>query len=319
MKIVKIDNFRGEYSFLSNFYPCEFEFDGEVWKSSEHAFISRKALDQPELFKRIQQARTPSDAKKLGKSAKLPKDWDVIKLDHMLQILRAKFSQNQKIRQNLIDTWPHDLIEGNTWGDKIWGCIKINGEWFGQNNLGKTLMKVRQEFLAEPVEICVSGPRPQNLGCRDGFSKEVHDQLYFLAEKTLKKVYEKYPNAIVRTGLALGFDQAFATAAYALERPFKSYIPGRWQPNKWSSQKQKAWENLIAASDEVIDLDFPPEDFKHALMERNSKLIEGCSGAIVLDLGSSGTKDTINKLEKVGIKYMDLSKEWLKIIEECEL
>ena len=60
----------------------------------------------------------------------------------MYEIVKAKFEQNEDLRKRLINTGDEELIEGNTWGDKIWG--KVKGE--GQNNLGKILMRVRKEL-----------------------------------------------------------------------------------------------------------------------------------------------------------------------------
>ena len=42
----------------------------------------------------------------------------------------------------MIETGDEYLEEGNTWGDRIWGTV--NGK--GQNNLGKILMRVREEL-----------------------------------------------------------------------------------------------------------------------------------------------------------------------------
>jgi predicted NAD-dependent protein-ADP-ribosyltransferase YbiA (DUF1768 family) len=50
----------------------------------------------------------------------------------------------------LIATKDAELIEGNNWGDVIWGCVRGPGdEWIGENNLGKLLMKLRQEFTTK--------------------------------------------------------------------------------------------------------------------------------------------------------------------------
>jgi len=41
-----------------------------------------------------------------------------------------------------LDTGKSELIEGNTWGDTFWGVSGV----IGQNNLGKILMKIREEL-----------------------------------------------------------------------------------------------------------------------------------------------------------------------------
>lgn len=42
----------------------------------------------------------------------------------------------------LLKTGDEELVEGNTWGDTFWGVCKGKG----RNELGKILMKVREEF-----------------------------------------------------------------------------------------------------------------------------------------------------------------------------
>lgn len=60
----------------------------------------------------------------------------------MYEVCKAKFTQNKSCRGNLLKTGNAELIEGNDWGDKIWG--QVNG--IGENNLGKILMKIREEL-----------------------------------------------------------------------------------------------------------------------------------------------------------------------------
>ena len=323
-----IDNFRGKYRFLSNFYPCTFECDGLEWQSSEHAFMSRKCLDQPELFERIRNARTPSDAKLLGKKARLPDDWDAVKISHMEEILRQKFSIPD-LRAQLLDTHPEELVEGNTWGDKTWGCVKVNDEWVGQNYLGKTLMKIRDEIMKTDkyevsngsVEIFVSGPRPQNLGLRnlDPFSDEAFDKLIDFVRPHLQKVREKYPSVIVKTGMALGFDQAVAMACYIEGISFKAVIPGRWQPSKWNGDQVRRWEQLMHVAESVVDLNLSADNYAKSLKERNTELITNSIGGIILNLGSPGTLDTVQKCAKMGVRFLDLGQKWKEKVDREEL
>ena len=84
----------------------------------------------------------PSKAKQLGRKVKLRKDWEEVKTNIMYDICLAKFTQNQDLKEKLLKTGNAILIEGNWWNDTYWGVC--NG--IGENNLGKILMKIREEL-----------------------------------------------------------------------------------------------------------------------------------------------------------------------------
>ena len=106
-----INEFQGEYEFLSNFYLKDFEWDGKVWRSSEHAFQAHKATT-PEDREYVRSQRSPWYAKRVGRSINCRPDWEKIKRSVMYEILLAKFT-DPKLRQMLLDTGDAELIEGN--------------------------------------------------------------------------------------------------------------------------------------------------------------------------------------------------------------
>ncbi len=145
-----IYKFADSYYFLSNFYESDIIYKGKKYKTAEHAYQSSKCkLDSEHEWIR----NTPSafQAKQFGKKVKIKDNWDNIKYDIMLNIVRDKFSQNNELKKMLLDTGEEFLIEGNYWHDNTWGnctcdkCKKIRGN----NWLGEILMKVRQELKDE--------------------------------------------------------------------------------------------------------------------------------------------------------------------------
>lgn len=46
----------------------------------------------------------------------------------------------------LVATGDREIIEGNNWGDKEWGCVWNGKEWIGENKLGRALMQIRDEI-----------------------------------------------------------------------------------------------------------------------------------------------------------------------------
>ncbi len=137
-----IKEFKNEYFFLSNMYPCKILYKGLVYKSAESAFQAQKVLE-PEMQEQFTELSGP-EARKFGKyHVTLRSDWPQVKEEIMLDIVRTKFEQHPALMEKLLDTKQELLYEGNTWKDKYWGVDLRTLE--GENKLGNILMQVRQE------------------------------------------------------------------------------------------------------------------------------------------------------------------------------
>jgi ribA/ribD-fused uncharacterized protein len=130
-----IDSFSGSYRFLSNFW------EHKPGLTNEHLYQAMKSSYWGEQIV-VLSADTPGEAKKLGRMVTLRPDWEDIKDDVMLGLLRLKFRKGTKERHWLQDTRLATLIEGNNWNDTYWGVCKGKGK----NRLGELLMQVRQEI-----------------------------------------------------------------------------------------------------------------------------------------------------------------------------
>lgn len=139
-----IDRFREKYAFLSNFHPSEVGMDGILYPTVEHAYQAAKTLN-PGLRAAIRNAGTPGYAKQMGRAVKLRDDWESVKLDVMLDLLRKKFS-HEDFKRQLLATGDSTLIEGNDWGDHFWGMSGYHPKRVGLNHLGRLLMQVRSEI-----------------------------------------------------------------------------------------------------------------------------------------------------------------------------
>jgi len=138
-----IDNFYGEYRWLSNFWPAKVSVYGEEYPTVEHAYQAAKSLNA-EVRKSIQNCPTPKDAKRVSHLIEIRKDWDEVRVRIMYYLLKQKFV-DAILRQKLIDTGDKILVEGNTWGDKFWG--QVGG--VGENTLGKLLMMIRRDIIKD--------------------------------------------------------------------------------------------------------------------------------------------------------------------------
>lgn len=137
-----IQSFRGKHFFLSNFYPCNVEINGETYQTAEHYYQSQKATSDV-VRKAIATVPDAKMAKKLGRNIVIRPDWDDVKDDVMLTALRAKFSIPE-LAKMLVDTGNAIIEESNSWGDTYWGIDSDTGK--GQNKLGKMLMRIRDEI-----------------------------------------------------------------------------------------------------------------------------------------------------------------------------
>jgi len=131
--------FRGEYFFLSNFFPVE--VFGQ--RSVEHVYAAAKTLDAG-WRKRILACDTPGQAKRLARKAPLREGWDAMKEDVMYKCLLYKF-RHPELKAKLLATNDIEIVEENNWGDRYWGVC----DGVGENRLGKLLMRVRDELEDE--------------------------------------------------------------------------------------------------------------------------------------------------------------------------
>lgn len=166
-RILWFDDFEDEptnqHRFLSNFYigePIRVSSTA-VFPTGEHAFAAYKAAD-PRAFHAIATAvdrkgsPSPGAAKSMGRSCTLRPDWEVVKLDVMAAVIRAKFTLDRVEGHLLLETGNRLLMEGTYWHDRVWGVdLQANREdpvqAPGRNWLGTLLMARRAELVVEEL------------------------------------------------------------------------------------------------------------------------------------------------------------------------
>lgn len=132
---------------FSNLYKRKIEFEGEIFATSEHAYQAGKAR-KPAVREWLMNAPSPA---LLAMAAHglyywdVAPDWSKTKFDRMRQVLRAKFTQHDDLRELLLSTGDARLVESATVDNpvnRLWGEVK--GE--GKNMLGIMLMELREEL-----------------------------------------------------------------------------------------------------------------------------------------------------------------------------
>ncbi len=138
------------YGCLSNLYPRPVEFEGEVYDTAEHAYQAGKAR-KPEVRQWILSAPSPALVAMAAHGLywwDIRSDWSKIKFDRMRLVLRAKFTQQDDLRELLVSTGDLRLVESATVDNpvnRLWGEVKGQGK----NMLGQMLMELRTQLQLE--------------------------------------------------------------------------------------------------------------------------------------------------------------------------
>lgn len=147
-------------SCLSQWWPAEFELDGQVYPTAEHFMMAEKArlFGDEELCGRIVQSPHPREAKSLGRQvADFNEEvWCEHRFAIVVQGNLAKFGQNDDLRTYLLGTGDRMLVEASP-EDRVWGIGLHRDDpragdperWLGENLLGFALMEVRDR-LGQP-------------------------------------------------------------------------------------------------------------------------------------------------------------------------
>ncbi|CAG7849686.1 SubName: Full=Uncharacterized protein {ECO:0000313/EMBL:CCA74095.1} [Serendipita indica DSM 11827] len=147
-KILFYDKDKPFYGF-TNFSPHSVVFEGRTYPTSEHVFQAYKFIvHRPGLAEHIRTfSKNPRDAFNEARrfQPEVREDWAKVKIDLMYNILKAKFSQHSSLKRELMNTGDAELIEDSP-VDAFWGC-GANGK--GENQLGKTLMRLRDFFRSK--------------------------------------------------------------------------------------------------------------------------------------------------------------------------
>lgn len=151
--------FFGEDSIFSNFHFCKcgVEYLGDTYPSSEHAYISAKALyfgDMPTHTKVLGASTTlhPAEIKKLGRTIEGfdEESWDNVKYGIMKDILISKFTRDQNLQDELLAlSRSRRFVEASPF-DSEWGCglsldsadLGTPSKHKGRNLLGRLLDSV---------------------------------------------------------------------------------------------------------------------------------------------------------------------------------
>lgn len=140
------------YGVFSNLLRRTMVFEGREYPTAEHAYQAGKARKET-VREWILSAPSPSLVAMAAHGLytwDINPDWSRTKFDRMRNVLRAKFTQHEDLKQLLLSTGKTRLVEAGRTDNLVnrtWG--EVNGK--GLNMLGVLLMEVREEIRqAEP-------------------------------------------------------------------------------------------------------------------------------------------------------------------------
>ena len=107
-----IKEFKDNYRWLSNFYPCKIPYNGIEYNSVEHAYQSEKSSN-PEWKELCKNIKSPGTVKMMSNEIEINRqEWDKKKLQVMEKCLTIKYDQ-EPFKSMLITTGDEELQEGN--------------------------------------------------------------------------------------------------------------------------------------------------------------------------------------------------------------
>lgn len=159
-----------------------------------------------------------------------------------------------------------------------------------------------------------SGHRPEKLG---GYGERVRLRLRDLA----RAVIEREEPALVVSGMALGLDQAAATAAIELGVPVLAMVPFVGQEGRWPLEARERYAGLIARA-AAVHVSVSRARLREvgagrALFARNADMVRvvreaGGSFAVVWDGSSGGTAGTVLRAVEAGVVVRNYWGAWVR-------
>lgn len=156
--------------------------------------------------------------------------------------------------------------------------------------------------------VAATGHRPDKLG---GYAPAWSERRLILARRWLEVVR---PSRVI-SGMALGWDQAWAQAAVDLRIPLVAAVPFIGQERAWPAMSQVGFEQLLKRAAEVVIVS--PGGYSVAAMhKRNEWMVDHCHLLAALwDGTSGGTAGCVQYARKVGRPMVNLWDNWIKLID----
>ena len=148
-KLSRIDSFTGYFDFMHNNFQTPVYYDGILYPSVTHAYHAARSSD--EVTRRaILNSETFQILGNIAIRIEDPLGWQEKKVKVMEQLIRDKFRRSKELQDKLRMTENRELVmtyQEEKKNNLYWGVVKGKG----QNQLGRILMKIRDDLLQDKV------------------------------------------------------------------------------------------------------------------------------------------------------------------------
>ena len=157
MSIKFYSGLKNSYQDFSNFANAPFTVrlkgQATIFPTVEHYFHYQKADLFNDKSAKIAILNTPDplQAKRIGREVINfdPKTWNTVAEKHIANGMYLKFSQHPDLKEKLLATGTENLLEANPYDNKY----GIGRDGKGQNLTGKCLMRVRELFQEQTIDL----------------------------------------------------------------------------------------------------------------------------------------------------------------------
>lgn len=175
MDIVAFKKVKGPFGWMSNMSPHAVEHGGLTWRTTEALFQALR-FDDEAVRMEIHAQKSPMAAKMVAKrysDKMIIEQRGPVDMANMRMVLALKLGQHPSLLVELLGTEDALIIEDCTnrphGSGLFWGAALVQGEWHGENALGKLWMEIRgkKRILAYQNRCCDNEDRTMDGGCRN--------------------------------------------------------------------------------------------------------------------------------------------------------
>lgn len=153
--------------------------------------------------------------------------------------------------------------------------------------------------------LAATGHRPPKLG---GYGEQTFCKLVVFARTYLEAAK---PDEVI-SGMAIGWDTAWAQAAVDLTIPFTAAVPFRGQARIWPPSTQDKYFALLKKAKHVEVISAQPNDA--AFQARNEWMVDNCHKLVALwDGTSGGTANCVAYARQVQRETENLWPQWIAL------